>query len=183
LRIFDFGFWILDYEKAGPGVLNPKSKIENPKLLFLAFLLVAAACGAAPKPPKPPKAADTLQPRVVLPSGAVYRLELARTPEEQGQGLMFRESLPEKTGMLFLFGDKGVHRFWMKNTMIPLDMVWMDAAGRVLFVSADTPPCRADPCPTYGPDSPAASVLEVAAGRAAGEKIVVGSILKFLDVK
>ena len=179
MTIFDFRFWILDYEKAGPGVLNPKSKIENPRLLLLAFLLVAAACGAAPKPPK---AADSLQPRVVLPSGAVYRLELARTPEEQGQGLMFRESLPEKTGMLFLFGDKGVHRFWMKNTMIPLDMVWMDAEGKVLFVSADTPPCKADPCPNYGPESPAASVLEVAGGKAAREKIVVGSVLQLKDV-
>ena len=56
--------------------------------------------------------------------------------------------------MLFLFADEGVHRFWMKNTMIPLDMVWMDADGRVLFVSADTPPCKADPCPNYGPDRP-----------------------------
>ncbi len=149
-------------------------------LLLLTFLLVAAACGATPQPPK---AADTLHPRVVLPSGAVYRLELARTPEEQGQGLMFRESLPEKAGMLFLFGDKGVHRFWMKNTMIPLDMVWMDAEGKVLFVSADTPPCKADPCPSYGPESSAASVLEVAGGKAAREKIVVGSVLRFQDVK
>jgi uncharacterized membrane protein (UPF0127 family) len=149
-------------------------------LRIVAFLLVAAACGATSKPPK---AADIPQPRVLLPSGAVYRLELARTPEEQGQGLMFRESLPEKTGMLFLFGDKGVHRFWMKNTMIPLDMVWMDAEGRVLFVSADTPPCKADPCPSYGPESPASSVLEVAGGKAAKEKIVVGSTLLFKDVK
>jgi len=152
-------------------------------LLLLALLLVAAACGAAPKPAKQEATPVSAGPRVLLPSGAVYRLELARTPEEQGQGLMFRESLPEKTGMLFLFGDKGVHRFWMKNTMIPLDMVWMDADGKVLFVSADTPPCRTDPCPSYGPESPAASVLEVAAGRAAREKIVVGSILRFKDVE
>jgi len=152
-------------------------------LLLLALLLAAAACGAAPKPAKQEATPASARPRVVLPSGAVYRLELARTPEEQGQGLMFRESLPEKMGMLFLFGDKGVHRFWMKNTMIPLDMVWMDAGGRVLFVSADTPPCRADPCPSYGPESPAASVLEVAGGKAAREKIGVGSVLKFLDVK
>jgi len=172
----------LDYERRAL-VLNPKSKIQNPELLLLALLLAAAACGAAPKPAKQEATPASARPRVVLPSGAVYRLELARTPEEQGQGLMFRESLPEKMGMLFLFGDKGVHRFWMKNTMIPLDMVWMDAGGRVLFVSADTPPCRADPCPSYGPESPAASVLEVAGGKAAREKIGVGSVLKFLDVK
>jgi hypothetical protein len=164
-------------------VLNPKSPIQNPKLLLLALLLAAAACGAAPKPAKQEATPASAGPRVVLPSGAVYRLELAHTPEEQAQGLMFRESLPEKTGMLFLFGDKGVHRFWMKNTMIPLDMVWMDAEGKVLFVSADTPPCKADPCPSYGPESPAASVLEVAGGKAAKEKIVVGSVLQLKDVK
>ncbi len=182
MRIFDFRFWLLDHERDAL-VQNPKSKIQNPKLLLLALLLVAAACGAAPKPAKQEATPASAGPRVLLPSGAVYRLELARTPEEQGQGLMFRESLPEKTGMLFLFGDEGVHRFWMKNTMIPLDMVWMDADGKVLFVSADTPPCRTDPCPSYGPESPAASVLEVAAGRAAREKIVVGSILRFKDVE
>ncbi len=161
-------------------MLNPTSRIQDPELLFAALFLAAAACGATPKPPK---ATDARQPRVILPSGAVYRLELARTPQEQAQGLMFRESLPEKTGMLFLFEDNGVHRFWMKNTMIPLDMVWMDAEGRVLFVSSNTPPCKADPCPTYGPDSHAASVLEIAGGRAAREKIVIGSVLRFMDLK
>jgi uncharacterized membrane protein (UPF0127 family) len=143
-------------------------------------ILVSAACGASPKPPK---AAEVREPRVILPSGAAYRVEVARTPEEQAQGLMFRESLPAKTGMIFLFSDKGVHRFWMKNTMIPLDMVWMDEHGRALFVSAQTPPCSADPCPSYGPDSPASIVLEIAGGDAAREKIVVGSVLQFQDVK
>jgi uncharacterized membrane protein (UPF0127 family) len=141
------------------------------------------SCGAGPPASKPAATPPPTGPRVVLPSGAVYRLELAHTPEEQAQGLMFRESLPEKTGMLFLFPDKGVHRFWMKNTMIPLDMIWMDAEGKVLFVSADTPPCKADPCPSYGPESPAAMVLEIAGGKAAREKIGVGSVLQFKDLK
>jgi hypothetical protein len=121
-------------------------------------------------------------PRVVLPSRAVYRVELARTPEEQAQGLMFRESLPEKSGMLFLFTDAAPHHFWMKNTMIPLDMIWMDDGGRVLFVSANTPPCKADPCPTYGPDRPAATVLEIAGGLASKEKVTVGSTLRFEEI-
>lgn len=118
-----------------------------------------------------------------MPSGAIYRVELARTPEEQAQGLMFRENLPEKTGMLFLFPGKAVHRFWMKNTMIPLDMIWLDDAGKVLFVSANTPPCKADPCPSYGPEAPASNVLEIAGGKAAREKITVGSSIQFLDIK
>jgi uncharacterized membrane protein (UPF0127 family) len=175
----------LDYEgESQVQGLNPKSKIQNPKLILIGSFLLAAACGAAPKASNTSAATPALAgPRVVLPSGSTYSLEVVRTPEEQAQGLMFRESLPEKTGMLFPFTDKGVHHFWMKNTMIPLDMVWMDADGKVLFVSADTPPCKADPCPSYGPDSPAASVLEIAGGKAAKEKISLGSVLQLKDVK
>jgi uncharacterized membrane protein (UPF0127 family) len=118
-----------------------------------------------------------------MPSGAVYRLEVASTPEDRAQGLMFRESLRPRTGMYFPFQDGQPHRFWMKNTMIPLDMIWLDAEGRVLFVSANTPPCRADPCPSYGPDFPVDSVLEIAGGMAEREKITVGSRLRILDVQ
>ena len=154
-----------------------------------AAALITAACGAAPQstptptrtaPPAPP---STSGPRVRMPSGAVYRLELARTPEEQAQGLMYRESLPERTGMLFLFSDGAPHHFWMKNTMIPLDMIWLDSTGRVLFVSANTPPCKADPCPTYGPEAPADSVLEIAGGMAAREGVKTGAELQFLDIR
>jgi uncharacterized membrane protein (UPF0127 family) len=119
---------------------------------------------------------------VILPSGAVYRIEVARTPEQQAQGLMFRESLPANSGMLFLFPEGGVHKFWMKNTMITLDMIWMDPQGKVLFVSAETPPCKADPCPSYGPDAPASSVLEVAGGIAKKEKVEVGSVIRMVDI-
>jgi uncharacterized protein len=148
--------------------------------LFLVFLLaVSGACGDAAKSSPTPRATATAPAvtvsRAILPSGAVYSIEIARTPEEQAQGLMFRESLPERTGMLFPFADQGVHKFWMKNTMIPLDIIWLDGAGRVVFVSADTPPCKADPCPNYGPDLPAESVLEIAGGMAAKEKVTVGS--------
>jgi uncharacterized membrane protein (UPF0127 family) len=150
----------------------------------VAAALLASACGASPKseptPVSTPAAAPG--PRIALPSGAVYRLELALTPEDQAQGLMFRENLPEKTGMLFVFPESAPHHFWMKNTMIPLDMIWMDDAGRVVFISANTPPCTADPCPTYGPNAPARRVLEIAGGAAAKEGVRVGEVLKPLDV-
>jgi hypothetical protein len=147
------------------------------------LLILSSGCGGAAKssPPPTPTAAITRS-RVVLPSGAIYSIEIARSPEELAQGLMFRESLPERTGMLFAFADQDVRKFWMKNTMIPLDIIWMDGAGRVLFVSADTPPCKADPCPNYGPEVPAASVLEIAGGMAAKEKVIVGSRITFEEV-
>ncbi len=151
--------------------------------------MTMTACGPAGSPavstdvPPAPSPGDVPAPRVEMPSGAVYRLELAKTSQEQAQGLMFRESLPARSGMLFLFPEGGVHKFWMKNTMIPLDMIWMDPAGRVLFVSADTPPCKSDPCPSYGPDGPASSVLEIAGGMARKEGVAVGSTLKLVDVR
>jgi uncharacterized protein len=147
--------------------------------------MAGIACGAAPKavPPSPTGVPAVSGSRVTMPSGAVYRLELARTPEEQQQGLMFRESLPERAGMLFLFSEGSAHQFWMKNTMIPLDMIWLDRDGKVLFISADTPPCKADPCPSFGPTTPATNVLEIAGGMAKKEKIEVGSVLKFVDLK
>jgi uncharacterized membrane protein (UPF0127 family) len=153
-----------------------------------ACVLVATACGAAPgssgstSPDPAPTETAVTGPRAVLPSGAVYRLELATVPEDLAQGLMYRENLPEKTGMLFVFAQQTPHHFWMKNTMIPLDIVWLDDAGKVIFVSADTPPCKADPCPTYGPDVPVRHVLELAAGMAKKEGVAVGTKIEILDV-
>ena len=145
-------------------------------------LLLAVSCHGTPKAPAAITPVPASGPRVVLPSGAIYAVELARTPEEQAQGLMFRESLPARRGMIFLFSDAAPHQFWMKNTMIPLDIVWLDGSGRVLFVSANTPPCRADPCPNYGPELPAPVVLEIAGGMAAKERVVVGSTIRLDDV-
>jgi hypothetical protein len=146
--------------------------------------LILVACGAAPKPsPEPSATPAARDPRVGMPLGAVYDVEVARTSEEQAQGLMFRESLPPRTGMIFVFTDGGAHHFWMKNTMIPLDIIWMDAGGTVVYVSTNTPPCKSDPCPTYGPEAPAPIVLELAGGMAAKEGIKAGTTLKLENVK
>ena len=162
--------------------------VRNAGGLAAACLLVA--CGArsqrspsaTPAPGPAPASAKVAGPRVRMPSGVEYAVELALTPEDQAQGLMFRESLAERYGMLFVFGETAPHHFWMKNTMIPLDMIWLDAAGAVVFVSADTPPCKADPCATYGPDSPARMVLEIAGGKAKAEGVTEGSKLELIGI-
>ncbi|HEY6928783.1 MAG TPA: DUF192 domain-containing protein [Thermoanaerobaculia bacterium] len=159
-----------------------KSDFSILNSVLSGILLLSVSCGAAPKS-STPTPAQAAGPSVVLPSGSRYRVELARTPEEQAQGLMFREALPPNAGMLFLFPESGIHKFWMKNTMIPLDIIWMDAAGKVVFVSANTPQCRADPCPNYGPDQPASNVLEIAGGMAKQEKAEVGGTIRFENVK
>jgi uncharacterized membrane protein (UPF0127 family) len=147
-----------------------------------AFLLLGASCRAGANGSPAATPAPVSGPRAVLPSGSVYQLEIAVTPEEKARGLMFRESLREKTGMLFPFSDGQPHSFWMKNTMIPLDIIWMDETGRVFFVSANTPPCTADPCGSYGPATPVSHVLELAGGMAAKEKVTPGSRIRLLDI-
>jgi uncharacterized membrane protein (UPF0127 family) len=152
-------------------------------LLVSILLPSLVACGAAPPSVSAPTPTPVAGPRVVLPSGAVYSVEIARTPEETTQGLMYRESLPDRHGMIFTFTDGGVHQFWMKNTMIPLDIIWIETGGKVIFVSANTPPCKADPCPTFGPGTPAPIVLEIAGGLAAKEGVTPGATIRLFDLE
>jgi uncharacterized protein len=105
--------------------------------------------------------------KVYLPDGGSVTAELAVTESERARGLMGRETLRPDQGMLFVFGEEAVHSFWMKDTLIPLDMLWLDKDRRIIHIEKDVPPCRADPCPSYGPQKPAAFVLELKGGMAA----------------
>jgi hypothetical protein len=90
-------------------------------------------------------------------------VEIADEPQERSRGLMERKSLPENHGMLFLFPEEQELSFWMKNTLIPLDILFFDHRG--VFVSSHSmEPCRGDPCPLYGSDAPASMALEVPQG-------------------
>ncbi|MFZ3074429.1 MAG: DUF192 domain-containing protein [Minisyncoccales bacterium] len=93
-----------------------------------------------------------------------YGVELARTSQEIERGLMYRSSLDKDKGMLFDFGTAGIHKFWMKNTLISLDMVWIGADKKIIFISNNISPCIKNTCPLYGPDLPARYVLEVNGG-------------------
>jgi len=96
-----------------------------------------------------------------------YQAELAITPQEWGRGLMFRESLGKDQGMLFESGQDGIHKFWMKNTKISLDMVWIGADKKIIFISNNISPCIREVCPSYGPDAPARYVFETNGGEMA----------------
>lgn len=106
------------------------------------------------------------------------QLEVATTPQQQARGLMFRTSLEPDRGMLFLFQPPRRTSFWMKNTLIPLDMIFLNQ-GKVVDIIANVPPCEDDPCPTYGPgDILVDSVLELPAGRAAELGLETGDRLE-----
>lgn len=96
-----------------------------------------------------------------------FMVEIAKTDATRERGLMFRTHMAADHGMLFVYSDAAPRYFWMKNTLIPLDIIFFDAHKRLINVSANTPPCKADPCPIYASTAPAKYVLELNAGMAA----------------
>jgi uncharacterized membrane protein (UPF0127 family) len=116
---------------------------------------------------------------MTLPSGKVLKIEVMVEDRDRMMGLMFRPSLPEDRGLLFVFEHVDYHAIWMKNCKFPIDVVWLDEAKQVVHVAENTPPCKADPCPVYAPSRKAAFVVEINAGQAAREKLVPGSGLSF----
>lgn len=150
--------------------------------LLVVMLMFFAACSqppapAAPADPQPAAAASG--PRVIFPDGFVVHVEIAADDELRAQGLMFRDHLKPGTGMLFLFREDGDNAFWMKNTLIPLDMIWLDASQRVVHVKYNVPPCKVENCPSYPPGVPSRYVLEVAGGEAQRHGIKTGDRLRF----
>ncbi len=138
-----------------------------------AAALVAAAQFACNKP----------EPAVVLsPPGRTpvrVRVEIAATPSAHSLGLMYRRQLAPDSGMLFLFRGEAVRRFWMKNTFVPLDMIFLDRTRRVVGVVENAVPLSTA---TVGPDVPSMYVLEVHAGFVAAHGIVPGTRAKFIGV-
>jgi hypothetical protein len=101
---------------------------------------------------------------IVSKSGVhTFAVEMAVTPEEQAKGLMFRRGLPEGQGMLFDFHREQPAAFWMKNTYVPLDMIFIRADGRILRIAENTVPLSETLVRSGGP---VRAVLEVVAGTA-----------------
>lgn len=150
--------------------------------LALGFSLAACRTGdgeaVSAVPPTPPAGPSA---EVGFPDGSRLTVELAATPEDRERGLMFRQTMGPQDGMLFVFDADGGLSFWMKNTFVDLDMVWLDRAGKVTVLHANVPRSR----PGMS-DAEVATrsghglyVLELAAGQAAARKVTVGSVLKF----
>jgi uncharacterized membrane protein (UPF0127 family) len=96
--------------------------------------------------------------------GNCFLVEVAKTAKEQEKGLMNRTNLDQDKGMLFVFDKDGRYSFWMKNTLIPLDIIWIDSNNKIVFVSENAKPCRNIFCFGISPDLSARYVLEINAG-------------------
>ena len=136
-------------------------------LLLAAFM--ASAC--------------TPHPQVIIHAarGAVrVEVEVADTPDKRGRGLMYRTDLPPNAGMLFIFAVESAQQFWMKNTPLPLDMIFIGRDRKVVGIVADTRPFTTTP---VGVSAPSLYVLEVRAGFSAGHGIVAGDTVEFVGVQ
>ena len=149
-------------------------------------MLLLMACAQSPAPPAPAEPAPPAQqvvegPRVIFPDGFVVNVELATDDALRAQGLMYRDQLRPGTGMLFMFNHDEEHGFWMRNTRIPLDMIWIDANHRIVGIRENVPPCIVQNCPSYSPGEGVLSryVLEVAGGVARQHGLKAGDLLRF----
>jgi uncharacterized membrane protein (UPF0127 family) len=146
---------------------------ERTSIVGLMVLMATAAGGAQYASPGG---------EVTFPDHTVISVEIADTPESRQRGLMFREHLAANEGMVFLFDESGFYPFWMKNTLIPLDMIWLDEQKRVVSVAHSVPPCKADPCPNFSPTGNAIYVVEVASGFAKKHGVKEGDQLVFKNI-
>ena len=129
----------------------------------------AGACssGTAPAAPSEQSAAGLEQTTLAIESSGrkhLFTVELAQTPEQQAQGLMNRRSLAPDRGMLFPREPAGDASFWMKNTLIPLDIIFIRPDGTIARIAENTVPMSLEPIPSLEPVS---AVLEIAGGRSA----------------
>jgi uncharacterized membrane protein (UPF0127 family) len=127
------------------------------RLPLVTLLLATAGCAAA-------------MPRAAVPAvelhGHRFTTEFAADDASREHGLMMRTQLPADHSMLFVFPDSEPRWFWMKNTLVPLDILYFDTDRKLVSMQLDVPPCKADPCPSYPSDAPARYVLELPAGTA-----------------
>jgi hypothetical protein len=108
------------------------------------------------------------------------RVELARTRAQRERGLMFRRELAPDAGMLFIFPDESFHRFWMKNTWIPLELIFLNSPKEIVGIVARARPESLD---QLSVDRPARFVLEVNAGFSEAQGLAAGDRAKFIGIE
>ena len=116
---------------------------------------------------------DYSKPSLVSLNGKTFEVEIADTQLERAQGLMFRKELKENSGMLFIFPESDKHSFWMKNTFIPLDIIWIDENFKIVYIYENAQPCR-ESCNSITPNKDAKYVLEINSGLAEKYEMKIG---------
>ena len=143
------------------------------KLLFSVFVIVPAVAFADPSPPPPPHPLPHSTVIIDTSNGPVkFNVEMANDSRSQEYGLMFRKSLAANAGMLFDFHTTVMTTFWMKNTLIPLDMIFIKQDGTISSIAPDAVPMSLTSIPSQ---EPIRAVLEIYGGEAAKYGIYPGA--------
>lgn len=137
-------------------------------IFLLGLLLLLVACTAE----------KTIIQKVKIGENT-FKVEVADTPEKKMQGLMFRSSLDNDKGMIFPFEEESEKRFWMKDTIIPLDMIFINR-DKVIVNITTAMPCKEMPCMNYPSGAPAMYVLEINAEEAAKRNIKIGDKIEII---
>ena len=145
-------------------------------LIIIVFFLIAGGIWFEFSRPPVKVVQNSPKPQVCV-NERCYEVQIAKTPTELERGLMNRVKLGSGSGMLFIFSGEDRVSFWMKNTLIPLDIVWIDNNYRVVFIKHNAEPCGAAACPTIDPGVDARYVLEVNAGEADRVGAKVGDLV------
>jgi len=107
-----------------------------------------------------------------------FLAEVAKTKAQRTKGLMFRENLAQDKAMFFVFEQPSIHSFWMKNCLIPLDIIWLDENYKVVAIKPNNQPCKdGEECPSINPNVLAKYALEINAGLASKISLVEGDYL------
>jgi uncharacterized protein len=148
------------------------------KRFAFAFWVAVIGFGVAPLAGFAACSPDQLEIRLATGGQVRFSVEVADDPAERAKGLMFRESMPKSSGMLFLYEQPQHAVFWMKNTLIPLDMIFADAEGRVKHVHAN-----AIPHDETGIDGglDVLAIVEINGGLAKKLGITVGAVIRHPD--
>ncbi len=155
----------------------------SPVRLIAALLLAlapVAGCGPiSAKAPSAIAATGSVPLEISTAKGVLrYTVEVARTEQEQERGLMYRTSLPDKGGMIFPMKPPRFASFWMKNTLIPLDIIFIRADGHIARIAANAVP---ESLATIDSGEPVAAVLELAGGAAATAGISADDVVRWAD--
>ena len=143
------------------------------RLLFATLLILPLAHARGAEPTKAQAALPKEKLVIVTKDGKrhTFQVEMAMTPQQQRVGLMFRTSVPPDGGMLFDWGTPRDVPMWMENTLVPLDMVFINADGTIRAIAENTVPQSLANIPSHGP---VRATLELAGGTTAKLNIVVG---------
>lgn len=136
--------------------------------LFASIALALMTFSASVRAETPSSGTLTIE----TATGAVtFAIEIADEPNERSRGLMFRDSLDENAGMLFIYPQPRIASFWMKNTRIPLDMIFIEEGGEIISIAPETVPFSLSPVRS---PVPVTLILEIDGGDAARLGIAVG---------